>query len=171
MYGSLRLGGIAIGSLLLLALVALVVAGLYQTRRVERNQSHRKFQSGTLPEPLPDGFLKGNTFTGLGRDWRGKVFDRAKQTGINRFGDGQRYAFRTYPAAGLRDQDVRVLSIDYNQPGNPLWLRFIVDEIVETSPGHYLGKVHLKVIPGLPFSLTYFELSVPDAPSPPLRAI
>ncbi len=157
----LKIGGLVVGALLLLAAMIGTAIGLYQTRKVERDPGHAKFRRGSLPEPRPKGFLKGNVFTGLGQDWQGKVFDRAQQTGINRFVDGDRYAFKTYPAPGLRDKDIQALRIDYNQPGNPLWLRFIVDEIVETSPGRYLGKIHVKVIPGLPFTLGYFELTRP----------
>jgi hypothetical protein len=143
----------------LATLLVCVAAGLYQTHKVERAANQAKFRGGRLPSPLPDGPYKGNAFTGLGKNWQGKVFDRNKNVGINQFADGQRYSFRTYAAPGLRDQDIQVLRIDYNQSGNPLWLRFVVDEIVQTTPGHYLGKIHVKIIPGLPFSLGYFELT------------
>jgi len=136
-----------------------VVGGLYRTYRVEHSPNQAKFWGGHVPSTLPSGFFKGSALTGLGKNWQGKVFDRHKGKGINQFTDGKRYSFRVYPAAGLRDADMQVLRIDYNQPGNPWWLRFVVDEIVQVSPGHYLGKVHVKILPGLPFSLTYFELS------------
>jgi hypothetical protein len=155
----LKISGMSLAILLLSVVLIAVAIGLYQTRKMERSANQAKFRGGQLPNPLPDGPYKGNAFTGLGRNWQGKVFNRSQSTGINQFADGQRYAFKTYAAAGLRDKDRQVLRIDYNQSGNPLWLRFIVDEIVQTSPGHYLGKIHVKIIPGLPFSLGYFELS------------
>ncbi len=140
-------------------LFVLIVFGLYKTYKVEHSKNQAAFRGGKLPEPLPDGFYKGNLFKGLGANWQGKVFDQAQHTGINQFSDGQRFVFKTYQAQGLRDRNTTVLRIDYNQKGNPWWLHFVVDEIVEVEPGHYLGKVHLKIIPGLPFTVSYFELS------------
>jgi hypothetical protein len=155
----LKQGGLALGLLLLAMLVAGMAAGLYQTHKAERDPHNAKFRDGSLPRPLPNGFFPGTTPSGPQESWQGKVFDRQKQTGINRFKDGQKYVFKTSPAPGLRDKNTQVLRLDYKQAGNPFWLRFIVDEIVEIAPGHYLGKVHLKVIPGLTFTLSYFELS------------
>ena len=147
-------------ALFLLTYLVFVGFGVYKTRQVEHSPLHLKFRSGKAPEPAPDGFLKGDVHLGIGHDWQGKVFDRDQKTGINRFSNGQRYTFNTYQAPGLRDKQTQVLRIDYNRGDNPLWLRFIADEIVETSPGHYLGKIHLKV-PGFTFTLGYFELSTP----------
>lgn len=141
------------------ALFAFVAVGLYQTYGVEHRIEQQKFLKGNLPKPKPDGFYKGNEQTGIGKNWRGKTFNQQAQTGVNTFTDGERYTFKTYESTGLRDHDTKVLRIDYNQPGNPWWLKFIVDEIVEVKPNNYLGKVHLKVIPNLPFTLMYFELS------------
>jgi hypothetical protein len=157
----LKFSALALAIVASLGLVIFIIVGLYKTFQVEHAANQKLFLSGRLPNPSPDGFYKGNAFTGRGKDWQGKLFDRVHQTGINRFSDGQRFVFKTYQARGLRDGNLTVLRIDYNQPGNPWWLHFIVDEVVETSPGHYLGKVHLKVIPDLPFTLTYFELSQP----------
>ncbi len=151
--------GIWLAAFLVLVVLVGIAAGLYQTRKVEHSADQAKFRSGTVPEPLPDGFYQGNAFTGLGKNWQGKVFDRAKATGINQFAEGQRFTFTTYPAAGLRDHDRQVLRINYNQPGNPWWLHFVTDEIVQTQPGHYLGKIHIRPLPGLVFTLGYFELS------------
>lgn len=147
-------GGLVVGFM-----VTLLITGLVQTYRVQHRPSQKLFQAGTIPEPLPDGFYQGNHFTGFGKDWQGKVFDRVAQAGINQFANGQRFTFTTYQTAGLRDKSQQVLRIDYKRPGNPWWLRFIVDEIVQTEPGHYLGKVHLRVMPGVVFTLTYFELT------------
>jgi hypothetical protein len=33
-----------------------------------------------------------------------------------------------------------------------------VDELVETSPEKYLGKLHIQIFPGLSFALGYFSL-------------
>ena len=155
----LKVSGLALSVLLAALILTSLAAGMYQTRKMERDPRHAIFRSGKLPSPPPDGFYKGTEFTGRGKSWQGKVFDRAASTGINQFTDGQRYRFKTYAAQGLRDKDKTVFRIDYNQPGNPWWLRFIVDEIVQIAPGQYQGKVHLQVIPGLPFTISYFELA------------
>lgn len=157
----IKILAIVLVALAVLALILFIAAGLYQTYRVEHRPSQAAFRAGTLPNPAPDGPLKGSTTIEQGKNWKGKVFNRATNAGINQFTDGQKYPFKTYVAPGLRDPDRQVLRIDYNQPGNPWWLRLIVDEIVQTSPGHYLGKVHLALPLGLTFTATYFELSAP----------
>ncbi len=155
----MKIAVLSLAAVALIGLVFMIVLGTQKTHQVESSPNQKLFLSGKIPDPSPDGFYKGHAFTGLGKDWQGKVFDANKQTGVNKFVDGQRYVFKTSIANGLRDKNLKVLRIDYNQPGNPWWLKFVVDEIVETSPGHYLGKVHLKVIPGMTFTLTYFELT------------
>lgn len=154
-----KIVGLSLIVVVLLGFVFIGLLGTRKTQQIESSPKQKLFLSGKIPDPSPDGFYKGNAFTGFGKDWQGKVFDASKNSGINKFADGKRYVFKTYEAKGLRDKNLKVLRIDYSQPGNPWWLKFIVDEIVETSPGHYLGKMHLNVIPGMPFTLTYFELT------------
>lgn len=89
--------------------------------------------------------------------WQGKEFFATSNTGINNFSDGQRYKFKTYKAKSI-SSDKQVLKIDYDIPGNPFWIRRIVDELVEVEPGKYQGKVYLRYLPGLTFTLTYFTL-------------
>ncbi len=115
------------------------------------------FLSGKIPNPLPDGFYKGS-LRKLKTSWQGKKFDAKNSTGINLISGKELYPFKTYIAKGLADKNLDVLKIDYDIPGNPFWLRFILDEIVETSPNHCLGKVHIKLIPGLPITLGFFQL-------------
>ena len=67
-----------------------------------------------------------------------------------------RYPFRTEVGPGLADP-VQVMKIDYDIPENPLWLRSILDEIVQVGPNHYLGKVHLRFGP-MHATVGYFEL-------------
>lgn len=52
----------------------------------------------------------------------------------------------------------KVIRLDYNQPENPFWLRFIVDEMVEEAPAKYLGVVYISLIPATPFRMGYFTL-------------
>jgi hypothetical protein len=114
------------------------------------------FLSGRVPSPLPNGFYKGSV--GMKTSWQGKKFDAKLQKGINIINGREVYPFRTYVGKGLRDKDLDVLKIDYNIPKNPFWLRFILDEIVQTSPNHFLGKVHIKLLPGVHFTLGFFRL-------------
>lgn len=148
---------LVLAAILGITLLATVAVGLSRTYSVEHSINQPKFVKGSVPSP--NGFYKGNEQTGIGKSWQGKVFNQKEQTGINRFTDGEQFVFTTYRAKGLRDKNTEVLRIDYNQKENPWWLRwFIVDEIVEVKPDKYLGKVHLKLIPGMPFTLMYFEL-------------
>ena len=149
-----------------MALVVIAVAGglafgYYRTLLSEGSPKQDAFVKGIFPSPLPVGFLKG-TVDGLQVSWKGKKLNADHQTGINIFfgetGEEERYPFKTYEAKGLRDPDLVVLRIDYDLPINPFWLRRIIDEIVEVEKGKYLGKVHLRVLPGYPFTMGYFGL-------------
>ncbi len=137
--------------------ILLITLSAYLNYRTSHHPNQVKFDTGTTPGKELDGFYKGRNFTGLGKSWMGKTFDRASHSGINTFTDGKRYKFNVYQAQGLRDKKT-VLRLDYNLKSNPFWMRFIKDEIVEVAPNNYLGKVTFKIIPGLPFTVTYFEL-------------
>lgn len=144
---------------------------ILRTWQLEHSANQKLFTSGTIPNPLPNGLYKG-TVPGHTFSWLGKKFFAAGEsasggnasegTGINLFKDGsattEKYPFKTSLGLGLRDHSLNVLQIDYNIPANPFWLRPILDEIVEIAPGHYLGKLQVRFIPGFPFTLSYFEL-------------
>ncbi len=140
---------------LVLVAISIILAMVFNYR-ASHSPNNARFLAGKLPPSNLDGFYEGNK---PGTTWQGKVFDGQHQSGINRFKSGDRYVFKTYTGKGLKDHKLDVLKIDYNQPGNPWWLKFIVDELVQTDSNHFLGKVHLKFIPGLPVTVTYFELS------------
>ena len=160
-------------------IVVLIVLGVLRTWQLERSANQKVFAGGTVPNPLPNGLYNG-TVPGHTVSWLGKKFfatgesasggDASEGTGINVFtpldmklSNGvtttEKYPFKTYIGKGAHDGALDVIKIDYNIAGNPLWLRPILDEIVEISPGHYLGKLQLRIIPGYPFTLTYFELT------------
>lgn len=132
----------------------------YRHWKTQTGTNEEKFLKGTIPAELPDGLYHGSV-TGLKTTWQGKKFDRAKQTGINVFAKNgvtaDNYPFKTYVADGLADPQVRVIKIDYNLPSNPLWLRFILDEIVQVAPDEYLGKLHIRT-PLVSIALGYFTL-------------
>ena len=154
--------------LMVLLLVGLVLLWL-RTFQMKSEPNQVEFAGGSLPNPSPDGFYHGKV--GFETSWIGKKFDATNSTGINVLrGDKdpasatgygvarEKYPFTTYKGNGLFDPNTFVLKIDYNVPGNPLWVKFVVDEIVQVAPDQYLGKMQLKLIPGFPFSVLYFEL-------------
>ena len=116
---------------------------------------------------LSDPFFEW--MTRLYLPWLGKTFDAAGQTGDNVFHDNawskateilgwpeyriptedlpgtvRVFPFHTFEAAGLEDQDVRVLRVHYADSPNPLPVKRIVDEVVELPGGYILGKAHMR---------------------------
>lgn len=147
-------------------IVLLIMAGFVRTYMVQNGSEQKLFLSGKVPSDLPNGFYKGsaNIYTG---SWRGKKFDHDAETGVNIFRNDfgieeERYPFRTYIDKGLQDKDLQVIKLDYNVSKNPYYLRWVLDEIVEVGDNKYLGKVHLRIIPGFPFTLGYFTLQKED---------
>lgn len=140
----------------------LVLFGVFRTWTLEHSPDQIRFVNGTLPESLPDGIYQGSakvpTFS-----WAGKNFEANQSRGINVFrsSDGslqEKYPFVTSVGRGTSDSDLTVIDIDYNIPANPWWLRLVLDEIVQVAPEQYLGKMQLRLVPGLPFTITFFEL-------------
>ncbi|MBX4200996.1 hypothetical protein KW786_02600 [Candidatus Parcubacteria bacterium] len=158
---------------LLSLVLILFIFALFWTWRMQKDARNRLFVNGTVPSPAPDGLHQG-IFLGHHTSWRGKKFNAQDSTGINLFeektggqvspsaqgsgGTKEKYPFKTYIAKGLQEKNLDVMKIDYDVPANPFWLSFIMDEIVQIAPGSYLGKMHIKLIPGLPFTVLYFEL-------------
>ena len=157
---------------LLIVLVLLVtLLCIFRTWQMEHSANQEAFLKGTVPNPAPDGLYHGSV--GRNVSWLGKKFsaeggsasggDAFIGTGINVFDDGdgvrsERYQFVTSIGKGVRDTEKDVLKIDYNITANPWWVRFIFDEIVQTAPNEYLGKLHARFISGYPFTLGYFTL-------------
>ncbi len=145
--------------LILVLVVLYCIAWAYlafRTASSEKSDHQKQFVTGHLPNPLPDGFYKG-TMDGYKGEWKGKEFDQSAHTGINHFGDEKRHPFKTDTAKGLRDSAVGVFRIDYDVPQNPWWLRHLVDEVVEVSPGSYQGKIMIRWL-GSAFTVGYFQL-------------
>jgi hypothetical protein len=152
----------------LLAILAAIALAFVVTLYVKHWQTQHSaqaaiFRKGKVRSQLPDGLFSG-TVAGQQIVWQGKKFDAKNKTGINVFDKlgktVERYPFLLSTGTGLADP-IDVIRIDYNIPENPIWLRMVLDEIVEVEPGHYLGKLHFKVLPGLSFALGYFELRQP----------
>lgn len=130
----------------------------WRTYTTQHSPQQKEFLKGKASQP--NGFLKGSV--NAKTNWLGKKFDKENATGINVFSKDktqeEKYKFKTYVGKGLADPTLDVLKIDYNIPGNPFWLRLIMDEIVETEPGKYLGKLHVRLLPRVSFALGYFSL-------------
>jgi hypothetical protein len=148
-----------VAAIIVILLVVGVVGLLWLDFRSEQSPSQALFRQGAIPRPLPDGDYKGSVAAYSG-DWIGKTFDARRAMGKNLFrsanGVEQRYPFKTLVGPGLADP-VQVLKIDYDIQDNPAWLRGILDEIVQVGPGHYLGRIHLR-LGSMHLSVGYFEL-------------
>ena len=140
--------------------IALFAYGSYRNFRTQANPSQKIFLKGTVPAKFPDGFYKG-TVKGLNTPWIGKEFNAKEMRGINIFKENEKitkkYHFHLYKGRGLADKNLEVIKIDYNLPQNPIWMRFIMDEIVETGKDQYLGELHIR-LPGVSFALGFFTL-------------
>jgi len=148
--------GLAI--IILLALITLVGIASYYNMQSDRMPQNAEFAANTVPAQLPNGKYNGVASVSMGT-WRGKVFDSIKKTGANWFADGsERYPFEMSVAGSIRDGNKQVVQINYNIPKNPLWLRLVTDEIVEVGPNKFLGKIQIRILPGLPFTAGYFTL-------------
>jgi hypothetical protein len=95
--------------------------------------------------------------------WRGKSFTALTDTtgeGINRvFSDARPsrwFRFATHLAPS-RAGDFDAFQLDYDNPGNPFFIRAIKDEIREVSPGLYLGQAYV-MLRGRPRLALYFGL-------------
>ena len=115
-----------------------------------------------LPPPvagLVRAFAGGNAFP-----WRGKSFlphGAERGEGINRiFNDRiRRFRFETFVGpsrAGAFD----ALQLDYDNPGNPFFIRAVKDEVRELRPGLWLGQAWLQ-LRGEPHLVLYFGLTNP----------
>lgn len=147
---------------ILAAIFAVVIVGFVVLTVLTQNSANQKqFLAGTVPNPAPDGFLKGSADF-YHASWQGKKVNLATATGINIFQDNgkdvEKFPFKTYVGKGLRDKSIDVFKIDYADTDSPWYARPILDEIVEVAPGKYLGKIHYRLIPGYPFALWYFKL-------------
>ena len=144
-----------------LFLLVFVLLGVYRTWETQHGSNQKLFLDGKIPMPRPDGFYKGKV-AGYNGPWMGKSFSNKKATGSNIFlqggGEINQYPFTTYVGKGLQDKNLDVLKIDYNISQNSFWIRLILDEVVEVGKNTLLGKIHIRLIPGFPFTIGFFSL-------------
>lgn len=166
-----------------IAVAVWLVFWMFVTFFVRQSARQMQFVGGKLPSAPPDGFYKGSAYL-LGNrpvPWLGKSFEAANRVGFNIFtprgalllkvltplyklfrknadGNTDAYYFKTSTNQGFRDREIDTFKLDYNSPENPFLIRIILDEIVETSPQEFLGKVHMKVFPGYYATIGFFGL-------------
>lgn len=150
---------------------------------VGMGRRQKEFAGGSVPQTAPEGFYNGSAYLlgGGPVPWLGKSFDSAKSLGFNIFtpkgaallkilmplyklfrpnteGNTDAFFFKTRTGPALKDGPLDVIKLDYDSAENPFLIRIILDEIVETAPEQYLGKVHLKVFPGIYSTIGFFGL-------------
>lgn len=166
-----------------IVVAAIFIIGTLTTLLVEQSPYQKMFVQGRPPSSPPEGFYPGEAHVLLDKKtpWLGKFFDSQANQGFNVFtplgarilkflsplyqkfsvneeGNTRAYYFQTFIGKGKKDAKTEVFKLDYDSPGNPFWIRLILDEIVEIAPEQYLGKIHLKVLPGFFATIGYFGL-------------
>lgn len=174
---------LAVAMYLAIAVIAIIILGSLITFIIERSPYQPAFVAGRAPDPGPDGFHPGEAHVLFDKKtpWLGKQFDRQAQIGFNIFtplgarilkvasplyqkfsineeGNTRAYYFKTYIGKGRKDVNTDVFKLDYDMPENPFWIRAILDEVVEIAPREYLGKIHVKFLPGFFVTIGYFGL-------------
>lgn len=141
--------------------------GFYRTWKTGQCPDYASFFGGTAPSAMPEGLWNG-TADELGKiSWKGKKFLGGGR-GINLFeksgvtNEAYPFAFLTADSIGFPGK--KILKLDYGQKENPLWLRFIVDEMVSVGENKFLGVVYITLIPGTPFRMGYFALTKGNPP-------
>ncbi len=134
----------------------------YQSVKIRNNPNQKVFVTGKLPMPALNGFYRGSAFNFDG-NWQGKRFEATSSSGINVFkeADGrlvERHRFKTYTSRGIQDP-IETFKLDYRVSGNVWWVKFFVDELVEITPGQYLGKIYLRPFGLVAIPAGYFKLS------------
>jgi hypothetical protein len=147
-------------------IAGLLACGEVRTWQVQRSPQQKIFLTGYIPRLAPKGFYKGSVPGFSDTPWQGKYFDDKTSSGINIFKiQGkvtEKYPFRTFIGTAASNRQLKVINIDYNNSANPWWMRMFLDEVVSLKPGHFLGKLSLKIIPGHPYQITFFELKKDD---------
>jgi hypothetical protein len=119
--------------------LAIILGTLYivfkaRTIYIQSTPEQKIFKKGHIPSVAPQGEYRGKV-KNLDTSWIGKEFFPERSGGINNFRENLEI-MKKYP----------------------FWLKFILDEIVETEPNKFLGKVHIRLLPQLNFTLGFFTL-------------
>ena len=171
-----------------LAFFVLVWLGFWiaVTKVVEHSSRQTDFAKGTLPFEPPNGFYQGSVYLPGDQQtpWLGKSFDPANRNGVNIFtpkgasilktitpgyklfqkntdGNTEAYFFETSTGPGIKDKSQQVFKLNYDSPENSFLIRIVLDEMVETAPRQFLGKIHVKIFPGYYATIGFFGLQKP----------
>ena len=140
----------------------LLLLGEFRTWQVQSSPQQKKYLTGGLPHLAPKGFYAGYVPSLSGSPWQGKRFDPINDRGVNIFVNqgkaSAKYPFYSSIGASSRDGNLHVFRINYNNSANPWRVRLFLDELVVVKPGFFLGKLSLKIIPGRPYQITFFDL-------------
>ena len=115
-----------------------------------------------MEKPAVAKFL--NRFAASGRfPWQGKTFESHRDgtgQGINRVLGNRRDWFRFDTFIGpSRAGDFDSLHLNYDNPGNPRFIRAVKDEVREVAPGIWLGLAYLRLPGGNYHMALFFALS------------
>jgi hypothetical protein len=90
-------------------------------------------------------WARTSSFPWLGKSFFADGAEVARGTGVNRvFKDHIRwFKFDTYVGPS-RAGDFGAFQLDYDNPGNPFFIRAIKDEVRELRPGLFLGQAYLR---------------------------
>lgn len=145
---------------LILFLLLLLILAFIRSLILENSSKQKAFIKGRLPSKL-QGFYPGTAL--ITGPWLGKSFNPESSSGINVISsNGDRknvFPFKTEEGISLTNKNLKVLKIDYDIKENPFWVRIVLDELVETSSGNYLGKAYLRLMPNFPLSVMFFKLT------------
>lgn len=97
-----------------------------------------------------------NVITPSGTTLLRLLYGKSIQTVVDAWGN-HFFPFQTSVASGIKDS-LRVLRLDYDLDTNPPTVRTVVDELVMTAPGEYLGKAFRKRY-GVYRLVAYFSLT------------
>jgi hypothetical protein len=156
---------------------------LFRTGAVPDPALEGRYQGELMALDLAFGLTElFQSITAAWMPWLGKTFSAFQQRGDNIFtrdsyllarifnpfyrgfiddtpGIYRGFAFRTYIASGLMDNDRTVLKIDYALKENPApTIRRILDELVQIDDHLYLGKAHVRWWWGAWQTVAYFTL-------------
>jgi hypothetical protein len=150
-----------LGAVALFFVALIIVTGFVLSWMVKSSVDERAFLKGTVPDKPPVGRYLISA-GGIFPSWRGKEFSTQPGIGMDLVENSGSFdrvnTFNVSMGPGLKDQ-ISVIRMDYNRSGNPLWLRPVLQEMLQTSSGVYLGKIHVRLIPFLPFSIGYFKMN------------
>lgn len=147
--------------LLAFSILATIFTAFYRTATVDTHPRQTTFKEAIAPDPEPDGYY-ALTMPIPTLIWQGVIFNSADNSGIDHFKhfwEVDLFSFATQVTSSIENKEHQVLTIDYNVSGNPFFVRPFYAEVVALKPDHFLGKLYLRLIPGFPIFVDFFDLN------------